>query len=190
MSDLEVFELDQRMEFLIRFVGLDLANLRQGDQLNLQDDIKRFLGSVPAPGEVVVSFKEQDVERYPEKSVRSLQGLVRTFLSQVANASKDRTGKLQSLGIPTSLALRADFRVIRDPGDFVLLNVSGNLTDIFLFKTLFLLFQARIEPIRECPECGKIFYRRDARQKFCRRRCANLAATKRFVERRKKKRGK
>ena len=190
MSDLEVFDLDQRMEFLIRFVGLDLANLRQGDQLNLQDDIKRFLGSVRAPGEVVVSFKEKDGERYPEKSVRDLQGRVRILFSQVANASKDRTGKLKSMGIPTFQLLRANFRVIRDPGDFVLLNVRGNLTDLFLFKTLFLLFQAPLEPIRECPECGKIFYRHDRRQKYCERRCANLVATKRFVERRKKKRGK
>ncbi len=186
MSDVSVFSFDQRMEFLINFAGLHLGELRPGDWLNLRDDMKRFLGSVRDPGEVVVSFTEKDVERYPDKSVRSLQGLVRTLLSQVANASKDRTGKLQSMGIPTALALRANFRVIRDPGDFVLLNVRGNLTDLFLFKTLFLLFQAPIEPIRECPECGKTFYRHDQRQKYCERRCANLVATKRFVQRKKK----
>jgi len=71
----------------------------------------------------------------------------------------------------------------------VLLFASGPVRDSFLLMTLFLLSRPPFSPIARCPECGKIFYRRDKRQQFCERRCANLAATKRFQKRKKAKKG-
>ena len=41
------------------------------------------------------------------------------------------------------------------------------------------------ERIRLCPECDIVFYSKDPRQKFCRRRCANLAGTKAWQARQK-----
>ena len=163
--------------------------MRPGSWMNLRDDLQRFLQGQPQPGDLIARLK--DTSTMQERTIKSLQGDLKILLSQAADASKDQTGRLKKeLGIPTYLSLRADFHVIRNPGDFVQLAISGKLSDVFLFKALFLLSLAPIEPIRECPECGRIFFRQDKRQIFCRRRCANLAATKRFQKRKKAKKGK
>ena len=125
-----------------------------------------------------MSFKEKEVDAYSEKSVQSLQRHVRMLLADVADddASKYLNVRVRKeFGIAAyAPAVKAAFRIVRHHGDFVVLNARGTLLDLFVFKTLFLLSQAPIEPIRECPECGKIFYRHDQRQKYCERRCATL----------------
>jgi len=189
MKDLGAFDSDQRMRFLVSFINMKMDNLRPGDWLNLRDDLGRFLRDA-GQWDLVLAVKGISVQKYPEEAIKSLCGIVKILLSQAANASQDRTGVLQkTFGIPTSIHITADFRVSRSQGDFVRLAVSGKLSDVFLFQTLFLLSRAPIEPIRECPECGNIFYRQDKRQKFCSRRCANLAGTKRWQNRKKAKKG-
>ncbi len=190
MNDSGGSDFEQRLKFLVQFAQMDLDVLRPGSWMNLRDDLQVFLQGEPQRGDLITQLKDTSMQEYPERAIKSLQGILKILVSQAADASEDRTGRLKKVfGIPTYLSVRADFHVIRHPGDFVQLAISGKLSDVFLFKTLFLLSLAPIEPIKECPECGKIFFRQDKRQKFCRRRCANLAATKRFDKRKRAKKG-
>ena len=201
MNDL----VDLNIQFLVRFAQMDLDTLRPGDWLNLRDDLQRFLrvneashgdlvieGVLPEHHQSDLIEEGLSVEEYPEEAFRTLQTAVRTLLHQIAITSGDTPVE----PFAAYVHLSADFRLVRAQtgrkarDHCVLLVTSGPVRDAFLLMTLFLLSRPPFTPIARCPECGKIFYRRDKRQKFCERRCANLAGTKRFYRRKKSKKGK
>ena len=62
----------------------------------------------------------------------------------------------------------------------------GPTHDVFLIALLLLLAQEGGENISTCPQCDKVFWRETRRQKFCSRRCANLASVNAFNDRKKK----
>ena len=71
-------------------------------------------------------------------------------------------------------------------GGGAVLYTSGQTHDVFLAVLLLLLARQGGENIAQCPQCAKVFWREMRRQKFCSRRCANLASVNAFNDRKKK----
>ncbi len=199
MDELGVFSFDQRIEFLLRFAQDDLDAYRPGDWLNLRDDSQRFLrvdrvshgdlfieGVLPEHHQSDLIAEGLSLEEYPEEAFRALRIDVKNLLHQVAIGAGDGSVTFSKY-VPVSVNLRLA-RVQTGPENHcVLIGASGPVRDAFLLMAMFLLTRQPFRPIARCPECGKIFHRRDKRQRFCERRCANLAATKRFQKRKKAK---
>ncbi len=168
----------------------------------MQDDLRRFLDvrtvshgglflEQPASAEVFsrVDRLREEIKTLQTEEIKVLQSEAKTLCYQVAIGAGDG-----AVSFPVYIPISIESRLVRiqsgPKNHSVLVAASGSLRDRFLILTLFLLSHTPFYPLAKCPECDEIFYRRDARQKFCRRRCANLASTKRFVERHKKKKGK
>ena len=182
MTDLDV------LQFLVGFVQMDLESLRPGDFLNLQDDFRKFMDSSAGRGDVLVSVEGLKFEGYSQAEFRDLQKAAKPLLLQSATEPDEvwrDEEPWRTLGRIGFIPVSVKFHVIRHPGDFALFAVAGKLRDLFLIKVVFLLSRSPIKPILECPECGKIFYRTDKRQKFCQRRCSNLAGAKRYYAKKK-----
>ena len=201
MNELSVFSFDQRIEFLLWFAQIDLDTLRPWGWLKLRDDSQRFLrvdrvshgdlfieGVLPEHHQSDLIAEGLSLEEYPEEAFRALQIDVKNLLHQLAIGAIDGSVTFSKY-VPVSVNLRL-VRVQTGPDNHcVSLGTSGPVRDTFLLMAMLLLTRQPFRPIARCPECGKIFHRRDKRQQFCERRCANLAASKRFQKRKKAKKG-
>ena len=175
-----------RIKFAVWFSQIDIDKLRPGDLLNLRDDLSLYLGRrgfegslEDLGGKVFIPDKHPFPDDFLEKDFKKLQKEVDEVLSGLADAGM--TGAFK--GIPLS----GLFGLIPIKGlDRCIMHSQAAVRDSFLLLLMILLEQQPISPIKRCPECRTIFYRESKRQKYCSRRCANLAATKRWQARQKK----
>jgi hypothetical protein len=188
--------VEERIGFAVRFATTNLGQNREGDWLNLRDDLNQFLGAGP-DDEINVKLSkgvyitaDPDTEGISgvaasEADVRAIQADVQQLLTGFAGPART-TGRFPKGLKAVPIAL--DYRVarIRHPerrqnGSSVVV-ASGNLRDCVLAVLLHLLVQQPGSPVELCPECQKVFYRQ-GKQVFCSRQCTNRAMTKRKRER-------
>ena len=175
----------EEIQFAVRFSQLDLAALRPGDVLNLRDDLEGFVVSpVDHPGPILGSGVSRPFPQdYDLDDFSELQRAVKPILEKAIRREPDYRD-------PTQIE-RLEFNLLREDseiGSYVY--VTGSVRDVFLIRFFFLLAQEGVDNLKTCPECDAIYYKNVGWQKYCSRRCSNLASVKRFQRRKKAEKAK
>ncbi len=169
----------QRLKFAIRFAAMDLAALRPGDWLNLQDDLASFLGCKRGQGELVSAkgairmtpLAHPLPYEYTESDFRTLQRETNTLLQSLA---------YEDMLSAEMLDIHAHVGIVSLPPTGWTISVAqGGTRDMFLLYLWLLIREEGIGHIKRCPEpkCGAIFYR-IKKQKYCSRTCTNRATVR------------
>lgn len=168
---------EQRIQFAVRFAADSLDHYRQGDWLNLREDLGQFMptskvGEVPADLVPIGIFVPSgSPAQSTESELRKLQTEIRNLLNIFVLPAEDGVRALPS--IQTTLTY-TQFQV---PGQVIVL-IEGQLRDCLLGLLLRLLERGETSPIMRCPQCQTIFYR-SGKQLFCTRTCTNRAMVQR-----------
>lgn len=164
----------ERLQFVVRFAGMDLDRLRPGDWLNLQDDFKRYLygqqgKKTPGVGPVYFStFEHLPSEPLKEGAIRQLQNEVKAILHNVVDRRECGAGELHQTPIQLNCHL--------SPLDAIGLNgrthlgVSGPAQDVFLLSVFLLFAYEKTGKIGQCPACHTLFLP-VKKQAYCSKRC-------------------
>ena len=170
-------------KFAIWFAQRDLSALSRGDLLNLRDDLLHFVVSAEGhTGPIIGSGVSRPAPHQKDYTVKHFDELQREVKSILAQATDQKyfSGKGPELH-------KLTFNLIQPSGGQKYIHVSGPVRDVFLIRLFFLLAQEGVDNIKTCPECGIIFYKHVGWQKYCSRRCSNLASVKRFQAKQKAK---
>jgi len=163
-----------RIDFAVKFAQADLANLREGDWLNLREDILAFVTNPSARG-VVMMPTENDLSREDFKSWQKdvyaiFAGLAahRGIGDRGTRAEQVKT-QVKTFSIPT---FPVNTKMGVSPfGNSALVMFSGPVRDLFLYRLSLLLDQDPSRIFRcKSPDCDRIFFR-IRKQKYCSPRC-------------------
>jgi hypothetical protein len=185
---------EERIAFVLHFMQTDLAGLREGDWLNLREDMVTFLGWSPRWRETLTP---ENVTLFKDEAARVLQEIARTFAPQKPGDWEARQPRILRIG---DVATEAIFKLVDrgkrgvalkvDQVDFLFfdlseagrtrLHVGAPLRDAFLFSLLSTLSRLDISYLRQCPACSRLFYAEHGRQMFCTPQCASREGTRRF----------
>jgi hypothetical protein len=188
--------------FLVRFANADLGQYREGDWLNLQDDLEAFGRSELAGCSFCATDEQMSRAGVDRKAFRSLQNDLREILRPIAVSQsvidpRSRFGKvlaqhsdLSSSSSSYSRDIGQTFLTIDvNAGKTPRLEVSAKYRELIFVKAALLLLvvsspeQARL---RVCPECGAMFLR-IRKQVYCGRRCVNRANMREWLGRPRRK---
>lgn len=184
----------ERMDFVLRFMQTELDGVREGDLLNLREDMVTFLEWGPRWRE---DISIEDVKPLQEEIARVLHAIGRTFAPRTPGDHEADLPRILKIGeIPTTALFRQlnrgrkgialkigqpDFLFfdVSEEGQTRLL-VSASLRDAFFISVLSLLSRLDITYIRQCPSCSRLFYATHGRQIHCTSQCATREGTRRF----------
>ncbi|MGE0821762.1 MAG: CGNR zinc finger domain-containing protein [Candidatus Binatia bacterium] len=179
------------LEWFLQFIELDLPHLRQGDWLNLQEDMRDLLGefssheSLTLEGLQLVQTEAQGVLRQIIKRNEPLQKRLLTkmpshlqALHTLANLEKEEAPS--AIELPLSHAKKLYLRVA--DGNQTQLYIQADLRTEVLFLLATTVASLDYTYLRECPACARLFFAEHGRQWFCSAKCANRAGTQRFRE--------
>ena len=162
---------DERLRFALEFSQMDLDVLREGDWLNLRDDLRAFvwLGAGEhtrddLAGVVTVPLAKPLPQDMTEPDFRALQREAWSFFGGVVTIQ----GPLQVCYL--------------QEGSRGVLHFMGSAPDMFLIRLAYLLDQQTTDRILKCPECEKRFLK-IRKQKYCSRACVNRANKRSWRER-------
>jgi hypothetical protein len=186
---------EERLHFVLRFAEMKLDLLREGDWLNLKEDIMGFLGwfsmrQAEITLEAVTTLQSEVAEM--------LQGIVGIPLQAVADRGtlasspgrqvykRRRLKKARIVKIGDGRILYFDVTTVQrlafdcsTPGE-LRLSVRAELRDSFFFALGVTLTKADLSRLRQCLTCTRLFYADHGRQQFCSPRCATTQRVKRF----------
>lgn len=168
---------EEQLRFVIRFSQLELDNIRQGDLINLIEDLGFFMWGHPLSrsmasraGAIVFDEDTEAITELPIEKMKEIQKEAYELLNIAASLGKASN--------PKSILTKGDFPIHRISVGLRLLGeqigVFGSSRDCFIFVLYRLLTQetGMVQRITLCPGCGRIFYR-VKRQKYCSQRCSN-----------------
>jgi hypothetical protein len=194
---------EEKLKFAVRFSemklegpqrpdGTPMTSMRDGDILNLKDDLLAFI-NLDGPKKIgnVIAFTQADslidrpgaIYAIPQLNLPnnlptdySIQQLIelQTYCSLILQSAAYGGGIIE---VP--IVLR--FSLLRGPkSKCTLLYLMGSFRDIFLYTLFHLINAAERNSILRCPVrgCGKIFYR-VRKQRFCSHACAVKASANR-----------
>jgi hypothetical protein len=179
------------LRFAIDFASMALNQLREGDWLNLIEDVTRFATLRGRPkAEAVEDAQVFGVAAWPlpgrsitvtfnRNTIRTLQEDVNQLLhfSLAIQAHDDASQRGEEAEPPEDTPPEIHFMPLlfwpKGATQDAVLFAHGDVRDLFLLRLVFLL-QKDASHIRRCPECGVIFYR-VRKQAYCSRRCTNRA---------------
>jgi len=177
---------EERLEFAVRFAGLDLDSLRKGDWLNLQDDVRAFLeakGNKLNDIGGIVTVPEATNEDYSEDALRKLKGDVFDILVVQAQPWARRDPPVPfTMPSKTKIPVTVEYQTTALKHGMIW--VQGAVRDCFLTKLVILISLLGPDRVQSCPSCGKIIYKK-GRKTYCSRKCANRANA-RILHKRKK----
>jgi hypothetical protein len=171
---------EERLKFVVKFAGMDLDHLRDGDWLNLREDLQSFVSvdqfmiEGPSPHE------------YTTDEIRALQRELRQVLEDLV-AKREPSGNHWPLTQYTKLIDLGRLALGVTPLDPLgmpghnMLRAQAPARNVFFLHLWFLLGQEPTGRILRCPECGTIFYRVRG-QRYCTRRCVNRVNRRDWVE--------
>lgn len=169
---------NDQLQWAVRdFIQPDLRLFREGDWLNLREELTAFLGF----GIEQDSSEVQVISRPPraDEDLQALQAEARKFLESAISLRDTGSGasKRLELGKP-SLSL------IVSKSGLVLRTVDlSSARDGFLMKLWLLVGELGAANVRRCPECRAIFWR-IKRQLYCSRTCSTRVNMRAYVGRR------
>jgi hypothetical protein len=163
---------EDRLRWAVEFCQSDVDHMRQGDILNLRDDLYLFLSGHPNervfPGGISVfeiPAGDHMIREFSIEEIRQLQAEVQAVFRSAAIVSGERV----------ALPINVCYTLMRDPQDWkrkVLIEVAGDSRDCFLTVLYHLLSQEPVNRLAMCPGCNLIFYR-VKKQKYCSVKCGN-----------------
>jgi len=157
---------------IVSLSQLDLDTLREGDRLNLKED----LHALAVRGRVD-KHKQEFLQQLTIEKIATIQENLFNWFEALAKGEKLLSWEINT---PTKMAFAASDN-INEPFDYQILAPDPvHTTSISL---LFLLIRSGITPgrFRKCPECGSIFLllrKPDKRNFYCSHRCAARVATR------------
>jgi hypothetical protein len=170
-DDLVMETPEERLKFVVKFAGMDLDHLRDGDWLNLREDLQTFVSvdqfiiEGPSPHEYTVD------------EIRALQQELQQVLGDLV-AKREPSGNHWPLTQYTKLIDLKDLALGVTPLDPLgmpghnMLRAQAPARNVFFLHLFLLLCQQPTGRILRCPECGTIFFRVKG-QRYCTRRCVN-----------------
>jgi hypothetical protein len=181
----------KRVQWVIHFIGQDLHHFRQGDWLNLRDDMWLFLRGLPL-GQYEelrrVPFTAEETQQFTPESFAAVQQSARDMLQRIAKTNarvqyKPPEGRVMSEEVAGKID-KVYFDFSR-PGPLRLYVLAEHLSDAFRFALGAALSAVDITDIREClsPACRTIFFAGHGRQRFCSSTCKTREGSRRFRER-------
>lgn len=171
----------EAVEFLFRLAGTgDPASLREGDRINLIDDLWRFL-EVEGQGDVA---KQLDQAKRNPALLKPVIEVVR----QLATGAADHERTDLKIG-PIRLVFDGGRMKERADEDRVPVFSDGPLRDVVADIAAGDLGEAESWQIGRCQwaDCNKLFLADRKGQIFCSHKCANSASSARYQERKKSK---
>src|SRR5262249_42348049 len=156
----------EQLKFIVDFANRDLKNQREGDWINLQEDLSHFFPIIAdLLPQTIIFDPRQDPEarRYPKPKLVTLQAELRLLLHV-------RVRPKGKFAATPSMRIQLDY-VSMSRG----LVVIGRIRDLFLQRVIFMLRDDKeARRIRQCSTCGK-FFLRVRRQFHCSPQCADKA---------------
>jgi predicted RNA-binding Zn ribbon-like protein len=192
MSSLEA----SRIAILVRFISADFNGFREGDWLNLRDDLASFLSEdsglafIPTDDPPSCDVSNMRLLRRLQKQVRDLMrplaesqsaiGSRSSFRRELARHSELKTGSNSS-----SQAIEMFLETVFKAGERPRVRLAMKYLDAVYCKAALLLLDRPgpdVKRLRLCPECGNVFLR-VRKQLYCTRRCVNRANMRAWLER-------
>jgi hypothetical protein len=178
----------QRLEFAVKFAQTDFSTMREGDWLNLREDVADFISpqkrGIPPPGPyrgVLIPRREPLLNSKTE--AEALQTDVYGILSEVVSVreAESRSSASPRLGWPINVRLAVMPSLPPAPPRSVTLYVVGSPRDVFLERLFSLLRQEPSNRILRCKalDCDQIFYR-VRKQRYCSPRCQSRDFMRQF----------
>ena len=185
----------ERLRWVVDFANQDLTGFREGDWLNLRDDLRQLLNRPIAGIEVKVAFEFQKESR---ERLGEIQNKLREFLRGVATnnmtLSDKRPGRKGILleAIPLSLSYGCSFSwqsflssyekesVVKEIPPAGIFASADDVYDAVLFAVMLLLAGLH-DNLRTCPECDRIFFK-IRKQRYCSKRCINAATRREWLK--------
>jgi hypothetical protein len=162
--------------FLVRFANANLKAYREGDWLNLQDDLAAFEHRTPllGPMKLLMAIEEHEpLGAYEPTVFLVLQEAIHDLLLRVAESTSPDTDRLVEAGALDLVQVALTIDVNRREGPVLML--AGKLMPLLFIKAgLLLATEPAALRLRCCPECESIFLR-VRKQRYCCRRCVNRA---------------
>ena len=186
----------EKVAWVLRFTAMDLNALREGDWLNLREDIVAFVGwsqedfPIWEPSEIGAFLTRSNIEETWQET--------KDFLGAIGNVNAHFLSALGRSSVPTGPSRMEQptqtvqaLGVIFSRGEPLRFYVRANLQESFRFALLTALLQMNYRRLLLCPSpCSRPFLQRHARQRFCSTLCKNRAALKSFRERKRQERAK
>ena len=169
----------EQLQFIVDLANKDLANIREGDLINLQDDFERFFEMSDkermTPGTIHYNPPKTG-QRYPAKNFPAIQTELKTLLRNALLPAWTALVDGESILKPTDIKIQRIFI----PGGTIV--YVGNHRDLFSLKLGYLLQNPKLlTNVRQCEPCGKFFFR-VRRQKYCSRQCTLRTNKKAYLD--------
>jgi hypothetical protein len=173
----------QRLQWLVNFTSVDLPAMRNGDRLNIKQELAEVLlplHSSLAPGGLhVVPTTEPWL--FPIVELQALQDELRDELA-LALARREQPVERESRSLPSLRfdAPYADTRHGMPHRHFC--SVRGSIRDVVLLLYFHLMASQDTAALDRCRACERI-YLRQPNQRYCRKVCANKVGQRAWRER-------
>ncbi len=189
---------EERLYFVIRFAEMQLDLLREGDWLNLTEDILDFLDwpslrQAEITREAIAALQSEvaevlhDIVGRPSQAVADSGAPASPKVGQAWK--RQRLKNVQIVRFGNDQVFRVDVTTVQrlafdysTPGE-LRFSVSADLCDSFFFALGVTLSKADLSRLRQCPTCTRLVYAEHGRQQFCSPRCATKQRVKRFLRR-------
>jgi hypothetical protein len=171
-------EWREAIEFLLRVAAIESPEtLREGDRLNLVEDLGRYLEV-----EVEGVAKKLSEARSKPAIIRPVIDVVRQLVAAAADHARVEVSKGPTRFAFDGSRLGQD-REEREPLYFI----DGDLRDLMAESAAVTVADLKPWEICRCPQCRKLFLAGRKGQMFCSHECASTASLARFQERKKSK---
>lgn len=159
------------IRFLVSFGQADLATYREGDLLNLRDDLERFR---KAPVSDAYPFPVSRTGAYPTPLTwyTDLQSWIRKLLTWITQSPDGDLDPELERGVALKVPVILQVVVVPSKGPIV--GFGGDLAFCLRVKATLMLAGESSQLVRRCPECPTIFVR-VRKQLYCSRKCTNAA---------------
>jgi hypothetical protein len=193
----------KRLEWAIWLSQVNLAEFREGDWLNLQQDFKAYIArsftaSIAGVFQLPKKFVESQVASLARKEQQSdlekLQSAIRDDLRKVAYSGEDEPSEMFPLSTLEMKNVSVSVKGYGPDEPFQLDISTEAVTGVMIQRTLYedLVGSGILRrQLRSCPLCKRIFLlkrmpRSDMRF-HCSLKCSRLAATRRYRDKKRKR---
>jgi len=151
---------EEQIQFFVDFASRDLSIAREGDLLNLRDDLGELL-----VGNGFYQLEPPFLRDYQIEDFHNLQEEIRAFFNQLVESRKPQSqGKQFTVQYNFFPSFISNHAIIQH---------TGAVRDLCIVLLGFLLHLRPLDRLQRCPAptCSKIFWK-IKKQRFCSDRCA------------------
>lgn len=172
-----------RLQFAIRFAQSDTASMREGDKLNVRDDLFLFAHGFPYQSEDDMDVNAGDVFLHRKDEIRKMPD------QAIEKVRLEFLGILHDLSMPPGRSRFASIEPLsklrfyiaaNDDKGMIVFASSEDPREVILYRLIRLLESSvNTKRLMICPECRRIFLK-VKRQRYCSARCASRAYMRKY----------